>query len=98
MKEGLGLRIKSWILAKIRWIPDAVRGTDYSKEVVWNADDMPENSRYSMSTGKLCRAVKRYLTGKDLTDASIIDVGCGKGKMIEFFAKYRNWGALDLRE
>ena len=87
MNENMVRRLKRWVLAKLRLIPDFFRGTDYSKEVVWNNELLPDNSRYSMSTGKLCREVKRYLSGKNLENKSIIDIGSGKGKMLEFFSK-----------
>lgn len=89
-KEGITRQCKRWILAKVRLFPDFVRGIDYSSELLWDDSLMEEHSRYSMSTGKLCRTVKGYLNDKDISDDSVIDIGCGKGKMLEFFGKFSN--------
>ena len=92
MKESLLINTKRIVLAFIRSIPDKLKGVDYAREVVWDDSLIDEHSRYSRSTQKLKRAVNEYLKGKDISNDSIIDIGCGKGYMLSYFAKHKFGG------
>lgn len=96
MKESLLINTKRIVLVFIRSIPDKLKGVDYAREVVWDDSLIDEHSRYSRSTQKLKRAVNEYLKGKDISNDSIIDIGCGKGYMLSYFAKHKFGGGVIL--
>jgi SAM-dependent methyltransferase len=94
--------IDQYIYYPVMLLSDRIRGLDYYKIVVKDAERLSEaedlyvsnpNELYNIymyeSTHlRIDRQLKKICRGVSKQD-SIIDVGCGKGRMLEFFSRYR---------
>ena len=52
------------------------------------------HASYAPTRWNIRYVLKRYLRGRITHDDAIIDIGCGKGKMIYFFSKFP-FGRID---
>ncbi len=63
---------------------DQKRGLDFSREV-----DTKEGVKYGApSTARTQHIVRKYFGDNITEEDSIIDIGCGKGRMLAFFAEF----------
>lgn len=67
-------------------ICDKIRGVDFFVEVLQNEEN---HSRYSATPASRFTAFRDYFSKLDVSQSSIIDIGCGKGRMLEYWSKYR---------
>ncbi len=73
-------KIITWYI-KIR---DQIRGLDFSREV-----STKDGIKYGApSTARTQHIVRKYFGNNITKEDSIIDIGCGKGKMLTFFAEF----------
>ena len=73
-----------WILYPSKLMFDRVRGVDFFKK---DLEDISEEHYYEATHLRIARQLKR-LCQEVTSDDSIIDLGCGKGRMLAFFHKY----------
>lgn len=74
------------IFLNLQILLDRMRGVDFSIPVYHKE----ENHVQSMSSTPLIAGIlKKFLRNEHITpDDAIIDVGCGKGRMVYFFSKF----------
>ena len=79
------------------YVFERFKGVDFRHEKVCITDN---RVNYGPALWYALRAIKNYLRDKVTQDDAIIDIGCGKGKMLYFFSKFpfRKVGGLEYSQ
>lgn len=74
-----------YVFYKLQEVTDALRGVDFA--VVYENIPKEIGTRYSATTPRIYWKLYLYLKGQTRKDIKMLDVGCGKGRMLEFFSR-----------
>lgn len=89
-------KILRWAFLRIQLLGDKMRGCDFAAPMDNQEIGIApsEGVRYQATTPRIYRNLKRQLKHTGNEDA-ILDVGCGKGRMLYFFLKKCHFGKVD---
>ena len=71
------------ITQRVEGFRDKLRGLDFSMVRKW---DRKGNSNYASTAVQARRLIADYLKDRVTNNDAIIDIGCGKGRMLWFFS------------
>lgn len=91
--------IKKMLRSIFLWLQllyDRILGCDFAAPLVNHEIGIArsDGNRYQATTPRIYRAICRQLKGAHMED-SILDVGCGKGRMLYLFHKKCSFGKVD---
>lgn len=89
MKDIIGGKVLKKIWYNILMLQDRCRGTDFYASVESGEQGTPDSgsgSRYQATSSLYDRSLKAFLKQQHHENDAIIDIGCGKGRMLEVFS------------
>ena len=91
-------RLVNMVTVSLERAHEKLKGVDFS--LIDSSNEGEGRSKYQASMWYYRKAVGSWLSGKITRDDSIIDIGCGKGRMLYFFSKFpfRKIGGLEYSQ